>query len=189
MDYNNNNGHELGWDDEIQNEGKEYVLLPEGDYAFKVEKFERARHAGSAKIPPCNKAIVSFTVADAFGNNVIIEENLYLHTNMEWKLSEFFAAIGLKAKGEKARMDWGAVYGSTGVCRVYVEEFKRKDGTTGQKNRISKLYPSYDRPDIPQPAQAQSTYQQPQYQPPSYTQQQPTYTQPAQQGGWQPGNF
>ena len=189
MDYNNNNGRELGWDDEIQNEGKEYVLLPEGDYTFKVEKFERARHNGSAKIPPCNKAIVSFTVTDTSGYSVTIDENMFLHTNMEWKLSEFFASIGLKAKGEKARMDWGAVYGSTGVCHVYVKEFTKKDGSTGTSNRISRFYPSYDRPDIPQPAQAQTTYQQPQYQPPSYTQQPPSYTQPAQQGGWQRGNF
>ena len=54
-------GRELGWEDEIQQESS-YILLPEGDYRFTVEKFDRARHDGSKKIPPCNKAIVFIRV-------------------------------------------------------------------------------------------------------------------------------
>ena len=27
---------ELGWDDEIEKDGPEFVLLPEGDYSFEV---------------------------------------------------------------------------------------------------------------------------------------------------------
>ena len=57
-EFEKNMSGELGWDDEIQNEGG-YEVLPEGDYTFRVEKFERARHAGSEKIPPCNKAILT----------------------------------------------------------------------------------------------------------------------------------
>ena len=47
---------ELGWDDEIEKDGPEFVLLPEGDYSFEVVGFERARHNGSEKLPACNKA-------------------------------------------------------------------------------------------------------------------------------------
>ena len=47
---------EFGWDDEIQNDSTPFEVLPEGDYRFRVEKFERGRHSGSEKIPPCNKA-------------------------------------------------------------------------------------------------------------------------------------
>ena len=50
-------GRELDWDDSIEKDS-DYVLLPEGDYEFVVESVERARHPGSDKIPPCNKAIV-----------------------------------------------------------------------------------------------------------------------------------
>ena len=39
---------EYGWEDEIVNEGGDFVLLPEGDYDFTVAKYERARHEGSA---------------------------------------------------------------------------------------------------------------------------------------------
>ena len=48
------NFKEYGWEDEIVNEGGDFVLLPEGDYDFTVAKYERARYDGSAKMPPCN---------------------------------------------------------------------------------------------------------------------------------------
>lgn len=40
---------EYGWEDEIVNESGDYTLLPEGDYDFTIQKFERARHGGSEK--------------------------------------------------------------------------------------------------------------------------------------------
>ena len=56
---------EFGWDDEIQNDSTPFEVLPEGDYRFRVEKFERGRHSGSEKIPPCNKAILSGSCASS----------------------------------------------------------------------------------------------------------------------------
>ena len=41
---------EYGWEDEIVNEGGDFVLLPEGDYDFTVAKYERARHGKSAAL-------------------------------------------------------------------------------------------------------------------------------------------
>ena len=38
-----NEGRAFGWDDEFTNEQQEFVLLPEGDYAFEVTGMERAR--------------------------------------------------------------------------------------------------------------------------------------------------
>lgn len=70
------NGHELGWDDEIQQESS-FILLPEGDYRFTVEKFDRARHAGSANIPPCNKAIVHFRVFSPDGSSVLLRRTCF----------------------------------------------------------------------------------------------------------------
>ena len=40
---------EYGWEDEIVNEGGDFVLLPEGDYDFTVAKYERARTRGVGK--------------------------------------------------------------------------------------------------------------------------------------------
>ena len=45
------NNYVFGWDDEINNESSDFVLLPEGDYDFTVDKFERARFDGSEKMP------------------------------------------------------------------------------------------------------------------------------------------
>ncbi len=56
MNEMNNEGFALGWDDEFTNEQREFVLLPEGDYLFKVHGMERARYEGGAKLPPCSMA-------------------------------------------------------------------------------------------------------------------------------------
>lgn len=53
---------ELDWDDEIEKDGPEFTMLPEGDYDFTVTGFDRERHPGSAKLPPCNKAVVHIRV-------------------------------------------------------------------------------------------------------------------------------
>ena len=50
----NNNGTALGWDDEV--EEKSFILLPEGEYPFRVEGFDREQHNGTEKMPPCNVA-------------------------------------------------------------------------------------------------------------------------------------
>ena len=53
---------ELGWNDEIENDGQAFSILQEGDYHFGVLSFERARHNGSDKIPPCNKAVLTLAI-------------------------------------------------------------------------------------------------------------------------------
>jgi hypothetical protein len=139
---NNNDFFEYGWEDEISDEGKEFVLLPEGDYEFTVSKIERARHNGSEKMPPCNVAKVTVTVWGA-DDSIDITENLFLCNKMEWKLSQFFLSIGLKKHGEPLRMNWPASVGKKGKCHVYVDTFKNKNGEDRQSNKIKKFY-AYD---------------------------------------------
>ena len=85
---------EYNWDDVITEDATEFPLLPEGDYDFEVESYERARHPGSDKLPPCNKAIVKIRIEEAAGT-VYINHNLFLHSKTEGMLSAFFAAIGM----------------------------------------------------------------------------------------------
>ena len=54
-------GKELGWDDTISQESS-FVELPEGDYDFVVDHWERGRFPGSEKIPACKMATVYFNV-------------------------------------------------------------------------------------------------------------------------------
>ena len=53
-DYINNAA--MDWDDALENDGQEFIILPEGDYNFIVTDFERGRFPGSAKMPACNKS-------------------------------------------------------------------------------------------------------------------------------------
>lgn len=127
---------EYSWDDEIQNEDA-FTLLDAGDYEFEIVKFERARHEGSEKIPPCNKAVVTFRVGET-----TLTENFLLCSTLEWKLSQLFLSAGLKRHGEPLRMNWQALPGKRGVCKVIVHKYT-KDGSEREINRIDKLY-AYD---------------------------------------------
>ena len=129
---------ELGWEDEIEKEGSEYILLPEGDYDFIITKFERARHNGSEKLPACNKAIL-YVKIDTPEGSTTIKHNLFLHTITEGMLSAFFVSIGQKKHGEKVRMNWSAVTGARGRCRVGIHTFIKKDGTEGKANEIKRF--------------------------------------------------
>ncbi len=130
---------ELDWDDTIEKEGSEFVLLPEGDYDFTVESFDRGRHEGSEKLPPCNKAVLRIRI-DAVQGTVYINHNLFLHTITEGMLSAFFSSIGQKKKGESMRMDWTRVPGSTGRAKVGIYTYQ-KNGETRRINEIKRFYP------------------------------------------------
>lgn len=134
----NNEGRELGWEDQIEKDGGDFEPIPEGDYDFEIEKFERSRSTGSGKLPPCNMAVVYFKVRDR-DREVTIRENFILHTSLEWKLSELFCGIGMKKKGEPVRMNWSVLPGATGRAQISLEP-GTKDPTK-KFNRIKKIYP------------------------------------------------
>lgn len=133
--------HELGWDDEITNDSS-YVLLDEGDYQFTVTAFERARFPGSAKLPPCNKAVLTLSVEHP-GGPVPVKYDLILYSTMEWKLSEFFRAIGQKKHGEPLRPRWNELVGSRGRGHFKPRTYIKKDGSEGRANDVEKFY-DYD---------------------------------------------
>lgn len=124
---------EFGWDDEIQNDSS-FVIVPEGDYNFRVINFQRGRHGGSDKLPPCNKAILTIELWNG-ANKTTIDHNIFLHTKTEGLLCEFFTAIGQRKHGEKLRMNWDRVIGSTGTCKVGIRKYNGSD-----YNDIKKFY-------------------------------------------------
>lgn len=162
---------ELGWEDEISDEGKEYTLLEEGNYKFTVEKVERARFSGSAKMPPCNMAKVTFAIWGA-EDKIEITENFLLNSKMEWKLSALFLAIGLKKHGEPLKMKWNQVPGARGKCHVFVDTYTNKDGEERKINRIKKFY-DFDQDIKTVEPQTPNTGN----------------NQPVNNGGWKPGAF
>lgn len=137
---------ELQWDDTIEKDAADFVLLPEGDYNFIVESFERARHNGSDKLPPCNKAILKLRI-EAKEGTAYITHNLFLHSKTEGMLSAFFASIGQKKKGEPLKMNWNAVPGSVGKAKIGIHKYT-SNGEERQANDIKRFYPKEDGPEF-----------------------------------------
>nr|DAO13602.1 MAG TPA: Protein of unknown function (DUF669) [Caudoviricetes sp.] len=134
-----NTGFEFGWEDNIEKDSSEFVLLEEGVYPFTVEKIERGRSKGEGKWPACNMAIVHMQVDGGSQGKTTLKENLILYSLNEWKLSSFFVSLGMKKKGEVLKMNWPGTLKQTGYCKVKVEEFDKKDGSVGKSNRIDKF--------------------------------------------------
>ncbi len=146
---------EFGWDDEIQNDSPDFVLLPEGDYDFEVVTYERARHPGSDKLPPCNKAVVHIRIQGEEGE-ITLKHNFFLHSKTEGILCSFFTSIGQREKGEKLKMNWPAVPGSKGRCKLGTKKYK-PEGKTDELtfNEIKRFYEPAEKP----PTQHQPTFQ------------------------------
>ena len=184
---------EIGYEGTIENEDGGFVLLPDGDYDFTVNKVTRSRYEGSDKIPPCGSVNVELTVWGA-QDKTIITERFFLIKKFEWKLSQFFLSIGLKKHGEQLVMRWN-IEGYKGKCKVYIDNYKRQDGSDGQSNKIKKFY-AYDEnvQTVSSTAPPQQQYQtaptqqyQQSYQTPT---QQSTWQQPTQSShGWAAGKF
>jgi len=130
---------EFQWDDTISKES-DFILLPEGDYNFTVESFERGRHNGSDKLPACNKAMLKLRIESDMGT-VYLTHNLFLHSITEGILSAFFSSIGQKKKGEPLKMNWNNVPGSTGKAKIGNKKYNDND-----YNEIKKFYPREDGP-------------------------------------------
>lgn len=128
------------WNDIIENDSS-FTLLPEGRYPFTVVSFERGEHSGSDKIPPCKKATLTLEIDGGALGTTEISENLFLHSRQEWKLCQFFTAIGQRKRGEPLRMDWNKVTGAKGWVDLIVNEYdEKKDGQkTGKKRKNNRV--------------------------------------------------
>lgn len=109
---------ELSWDESIENDGPEFVLLPDGEYPFRVEGLERKRFNGSDKLPACPMAELKIRVFGDNNQQALLTHRLYLHTRTEGLLCAFFTAIGQRKHGEKLTPKWQSVVGSEGRCKI-----------------------------------------------------------------------
>lgn len=165
---------ELDWGDSIENDSPEYILLPEGEYDFVVDHFDRERHNGSEKLPPCWKAVIYLRVETPQGV-ATVRHNLFLHTRTEGMVCAFFTAIGQRQHGQRITMNWNAVPGSRGRAKIGVREYNGK-----QYNEVKRFL----EPSAP-PAQAYQAPAAPAYPQTAYTYQTP----PQGPGPYTPGKF
>lgn len=154
----NQTERELGWEDTIEKDGGEFVVLPAGDYNFTVTKFERARFQGSRNLPACNQAKLEITVHSIEHGDVIVFHNLFLHTKTEGLLSNFFAGIGQKKKGEVLKPNWQQVVGSKGRLKLETNKFSGRDGSERINNQIKSFYPKEDSNQVPFPSSNQGGF-------------------------------
>lgn len=131
----NRNDRVLDWDSPISYEQPDFVTLEDGVYPFTITKMERKQYEGGPKLAACPMAEITI---EARGKNGIstFRTRLFLHSSLEWKLSDFFVCIGQKKKGEAFVPDWNQVTGSTGWAAIKVRTYETRSGGTGTANEI-----------------------------------------------------
>jgi len=135
---NENKDMLMDWNDSIETDGQDFILLPEGDYNFTVTNFERGRFPGGPKVPACNKASITVQV-DAKDGLAIVKFDLLLYRSLEWRISAFFRCIGQKKHGEKLTMDWNKVIGSNGRAHFKQRSYTNNQGEEKFTNDIDRF--------------------------------------------------
>ncbi len=74
--------------------------------SLRGQKFERQRHPGSAKLPPCAMALLTIQIDGGEKGPSVVTHRLYLHTRTEGLLCAFFESIGQRKHGEALRPRW-----------------------------------------------------------------------------------
>lgn len=134
----------LNWDGEIENDGGESILLPEGEYHFQVLGYDRKWSQNKQ----CPMARVKMRVVTDDGTAVVYD-TLLLHSDFEWKLCAFFRSTGLRKHGERVVMRWQQVPGQWGRFAIHHEEYTGRDN---EKRVGHKVKHFLDRDDAPPPA-------------------------------------
>ena len=96
-----------------------------------------------------NQAILHLRV-DAPDGESEMNVNLFLLKRFEWKLCQFFTSIGLRQHGEKLRMNWAAVTGKTGRCRITKRTYKDKTGADRETNDLDEFLDPLGAPSMQQ---------------------------------------
>lgn len=137
MDHQAEENEVLDYDGEIANDGESgFNVLPDGDeVTFTVKKIEKGRNKDGTL--PQVKAELSCVSKAGHGRSTV-NEFFTMTRKSEWKLCEFFTAIGLRRHGDRLKMRWD-IEGMTGSAKVTVEEFTKRDGSKGSGNRIKRF--------------------------------------------------
>ena len=135
---NENKDMLMDWNDSIETDGQDFILLPEGDYNFTVTNFERGRFPGGPKVPACNKASITVQV-DIKEGIATVKFDLLLYRSLEWRISAFFRCIGQKKHGEKLTMDWNKVIGSNGRAHFKQRSYTNNQGEEKFTNDIDRF--------------------------------------------------
>ncbi len=136
-------------------ENRSYVLLPAGDYVFRVVEMESGiQDKGKTAGSPFWELKLQIE-----GKDAIVFERLIDHRDTDWKIDTFLKSSGAApAKGHAFEFDqqaaaaadclWINPVGLRGWCKLEVDEYTKPGTTTAtKKNKVAVFYT--DRPKLP----------------------------------------
>ena len=122
----------FGWDDSIDPNQQQRVLLPAGPAMFSVQELKRERKE-FGKFGVQNIAVVVMLVStmETGFDTQEVQVNLPLVHALKWKITNFFTAIGQRKHGDEGEFvpNWSKVVGATGNCVLEHREVTSKKGT------------------------------------------------------------
>lgn len=132
-----NEFEDFSWDSylELDDDKPERKIFEDGDYDYTVTKVEKTFTKNDSPM-----AKITIELKDENGDTTLVWDNLVIQKNCEWKLSQFFRSIGQKKHGERCRMDWSKVPGSSGRCKAIKTTYTNKNGDQVEKNEIDRYY-------------------------------------------------
>ncbi len=144
MAYEEINERAFGWDDEIKNDGPDFVLLPEGDYLFTVTGFERACYARAA--PNCRPARwqkLTIRVHGGDKGETSVTHRLFTCISAARGCLRLLREHRPAQHGEPLRPPLGRAGRRTGLptsaCWEYTKQSGPNAGQTGQSNEITRF--------------------------------------------------
>ena len=155
----------FGWDDEIKNDGPDFVLRPEGDYLFTVTGFERARYEGGAKLVlprPMAKLTIRIHGGDKGETSVTTPPVPALPPaarGCSARSLRASASANTANRCARAGMNWSVRRAwPTWVCGSTPNRAVPTPGQTGQANEITRFLPPPEPTAAPQQPWAQGAF-------------------------------
>ena len=119
----------MDWDDEIE-PGEGFTVLPEGLAQFEVLRFDKA-YKEKGKLGMVHVAVLKmlFTHKET-GETGTKDVELPLHRKLQFRLYQFFTAIGQREHGDDGPFapNWGRVVGELGCCMIKHRTWTGQDG-------------------------------------------------------------
>jgi hypothetical protein len=133
----------FGWNEAVDptNQGSDFVILPEGEAFFTVTKLERTRKE-FGKFGTINVAIISLMVTSAdvdADTPVEVKEQIGLHRDLEWKITQFFTALGHRKHGDTGKFvpDWSKIVNESGRCVIQHRKYAKRTDAPGVQSGTS----------------------------------------------------
>ena len=121
------------WDAPLDDEGREFKILPKAEYRFVVaqkpivpvtSKGDKTKGAPMARLE-----LIIYALDDVnFENPLAIGfDSLIRHTSTDFKVCQFFVAIGERKHKEIITPNWAMVPGATGLAIFFPDKYEGKE--------------------------------------------------------------